>query len=367
MSTPAPLLFIIDCYRNPYAGTEGQLYKLLEGLDRSRYLPELAVFRDSAYLRGHALPVPVEVLGINRLLSPVNWLRLYRFFRRKRRAGFRLAHIFFNDASIICPPLLRLLGFRVIISRRDLGFWHTRFNLLPLRINRRLVDRVVVNSRAVGELTMRREGYPAQRVSIIYNGYPVPQSSPPDRPPRAATAPLQVVMVANIRPIKRIEDAMRAVHALGEAGVDCRLTLVGDGDDSGLRDLCSRLGITARVEFAGPSRDVAGLLADFDAGLLCSDSEGFSNTLVEYQLAGLPVVCSAVGGNVELVEHGLNGLLYPAGDIDALAGQLRKLAGNPQRAAAMGRAGQERVKLHYGLSRLLSAHDALYTELLDGS
>jgi glycosyltransferase involved in cell wall biosynthesis len=106
------------------------------------------------------------------------------------------------------------------------------------------------------------------------------------------------------------------------------------------------------------------MLGGFDVGLLCSDSEGFSNSLIEYQQAGLPVVCSETGGNPEIIEHGVNGFLYPVGDTDELSAQLVSLARAPELAMNMGRAGRLKVKQCYGLSRLLSEHEALYESLL---
>lgn len=50
-----------------------------------------------------------------------------------------------------------------------------------------------------------------------------------------------------------------------------------------------------------------------DAGLLCSESEGYSNAIVEYMQARLPVVASDVGGNAEAIEHGVTGYLFPVG------------------------------------------------------
>jgi glycosyltransferase involved in cell wall biosynthesis len=358
-------LFVIDCYRNPYAGTEGQLLRLLSGIDRSRFEPELAVFRGSDYLADHDFDVPVQVLGVTRLSSPLNWIRLFRFFCAKRREGFRLVHIFFNDASIICPPILKLLGYRVIISRRDMGYWQNRFNLLPLRLNARYVDRVIVNSRAVRDVTIAREGYPPERIEVIYNGYQ-PAATPLPNDADAVLAQgdmLKLVLVANIRPLKRIQDAICALGRLRETHPDSMLYIIGDGDHGELADVCARLGLTGHVRFLGPRRDVPALLPVFDIGLLCSESEGFSNTLIEYLQAGLAVICSEVGGNPEIIEHGVTGLLYPVGDVEALAGQLSQLAQDPAARAALGQAGQNRVQQEYSLSRMISRHQHLYTTL----
>ncbi len=105
------------------------------------------------------------------------------------------------------------------------------------------------------------------------------------------------------------------------------------------------------------------MLPAFDIGLLCSESEGFSNTLIEYLQAGLAVTCSEVGGNPEIIEHGITGLLYPAGDIDALAGNLMQLAREPAARAALGKAGREQIQKEYSLSRMTARHQAIYEAL----
>jgi glycosyltransferase involved in cell wall biosynthesis len=359
------VLFVIDCYRNPYAGTEGQLLKLLSGLDPDKFIAEVAVFRGSDYLATHSFPAPVSVLEVTRLISPLSWIRLFRFFLAKRRAGFRLVHIFFNDASIICPPVLKLLGCRMIISRRDMGYWQNRRNLLPLRLNARYVDKVIVNSKAVRDITVAREGYLPERVEVIYNGYdPANAPLPEDAEklvPQGET--LKLVLVANIRAVKRIQDAIHALARLRESHPDSSLCIIGDGDQTYLADLCNRLGILENVRFLGPRKDVPALLPAFDIGLLCSESEGFSNTLIEYLIAGLAVTCSDVGGNPEIIEHGVTGLLYPAGDIDALAENLMTLAKEPATRATLGQAGRSKVQKEYSLSRMTTRHQAIYEAL----
>lgn len=363
MTEPVKLLFVIDCYRNPYAGTEGQLLKLVSGLDRKRFDAELVVFRGSEYLADHDFPVPVHVLGISRLLSARSWIRLFRFFTQKKREGFRLAHIFFNDASIICPPILRLLGYRVIISRRDMGYWLTRFKLLPLRLNSLIVDRVAVNSRAVKDVTVAREGYRPERVEVIYNGYDPAEAHAVGDAEDMRGGMLKLVLVANIRPVKRIQDAIRALALLRESCPDSALYIIGDGDQAGLVSLCSELGIVEHVHFMGPRSDVPALLFRFDIGLLCSESEGFSNTLIEYLQAGLAVVCTRVGGNPEIIEHGRTGLLYPAGDVAALADSCRELAVNPHTRAELGQAGKQRVQREYSLAGMIHRYQTLYTSV----
>ena len=366
MNNPIKLLFIIDCYKNPYAGTEGQLLKLINGLDKKKFQPVLVVFRGSDYLEKHPLPVHVDVLKVSSLSSPHTWITLFRYFRRRRLEEYKLAHIFFNDASVICPPILKVLGYRILISRRDMGYWYGKIDLMVLRINALYVDKVVVNSNAVKDVTIKKEGYLRSKVEVIYNGYL-------DRDIQTASGNKQrilneqefnIVLVANIRPIKRIEDAIYAIQFVRASITNAALYVVGDGDRSSLKRLCRELGVSAIVHFMGPRDDVQDILTLFDVGLLCSESEGFSNALIEYSQSGLPVVCTGVGGNPEIIENGVNGFLYDVGDIEALSRHLVNLANDEQLRVRMGMTGLDKVREVYSLSNALEHHQCLYEKIV---
>lgn len=360
------ILYIIDCYKNPYAGTEGQLLKLIQGLDKDRFEATFVVFKNSDYLRTNGFPVPVDVVNVRRLSSPLNWLKLYRYFARKKGEGYSLAHIFFNDASMISPLILKTLGYKILISRRDMGYWYTRMNLLLLRVNALFVDCVIANSEAVKKITMSKEGYNSDHVVVIYNGY---QES--HRPAVAGNmakensadfddGEIRVALVANIRPIKRISDAIRAIKIVHDSNSEVVLYVVGDGDQSQLAELSEALGIVSAVRFLGPRADILQLLPLFHMGVLCSESEGFSNTLIEYMQSELPVICSNVGGNPEVVEHGVNGFLYEAGDIQVLAEHIRELVKDDALRKRMGMAGMKKVKEKYSLTKYVDHHQVLY-------
>mgnify|MGYP006206566403 CR=1 FL=1 len=135
-TSPARIVFLMDFYDGPRAGTEMQLLELLTGLDRARFDPSLVLLR--AMPKGSdrwQLPCPVEVLGIDRMASPAAALRMAAFAARLRRERVRLVHILFNDASLIGPPFCKLAGARTIVARRDMGFWYTPGILPLLRLN----------------------------------------------------------------------------------------------------------------------------------------------------------------------------------------------------------------------------------------
>ncbi|TGN41520.1 glycosyltransferase [Marinobacter confluentis] len=370
MHSREPVLFVIDQFLNPYAGTESQLFKLLGELPSFGFEPRLLVMKSSAYTDSNLMPCPVDVLGHHRLSSPRTWWALWRYGRRLRQQGFRLAHVFFNDASLVCPPVLRVCGFQILISRRDMGYWYTPAIVLLLRLTRRWVSGVVVNSQAVGDVTAATEGHKRDLVYVIYNGYDNAKAAvdePAPIPELKALSEMGPVafLVANIRQIKRIEDALSAVAELGGRGHYLALAVIGDGSSETLRQHAEQLGIGQRVLFMGSRSDVTRCLTYGTVGLSCSESEGYSNAVVEYMQAGLPVVASDVGGNREAVVNGKTGWRYPVGDVEALASRLESLLANPEKASLMGRAGKQLALERHGLENMIQAHARLYSKIIE--
>lgn len=377
MSDPQPLrlLYILDGFPDPGAGTEGQFWLLLRGLDRARVTPGVVLLRPSAFLERELRGVPLRVLNVYRLRSLRSLWRVAATAWWARRSGFRVAHIYFNDSAMVFPPVLRLLGIKVIVSRRDMGFWYTPAILPILKIVAGFVDRVVANCEAVRQVTLASEGYPPDRVQVIYNGigqsvtsdsaavrqdYGVPEGVP------------LLVIVANLRPLKRVGDAVRALAGVtSPSGLAPHLLVVGEdrtgiGGESHRAELervGQEMGVSDRLHFAGKMTDPMPVIALADACVLCSETEGLSNVVLEYMRAGKPVVCTAVGGNPELVLDGQTGRLVPVGDVVRLSGALTDVLADPVRARHWGEAAKQRALELFGVSGMIERHQQLYEAL----
>lgn len=363
---PAKILYVIDHFKNPNAGTEGQLYQLIKHLDRDKFQPELLVFSNSSWLQENSFPCPVYVLGSRSLKSPRTWWQLLRQARRFRQSGGRLAHVFFNDPSIICPPVFKLCGIKTLISRRDMGYWYTPGLKRLLNFTRQFCEGAVVNSHAVAEVTSEAEGFSKPDVRVIYNGY---ESSDLEH---AEVKELQMLkgrgrqlvgLVANIRPIKRIEDMIRALSIIKDSAQLLDFIHIGDGDKAELTKLAETLGVSDRVHFMGARSDIKACLQYFDMAALCSESEGFSNAIVEYLQSGLPVVCSQVGGNPEAITNDFNGFLYDCGDEHNLAKHLLDLATNEEKRQQYSENARSQANERYTVSAMIESHQLLYKKL----
>ncbi len=246
----------------------------------------------------------------------------------------------------------------------------------PLRraMNRLLFDHLAdavnacctFSAKSLGQV----DGFAAARIEVIPNGIDVARyAASADRESLRERLGLDqarryVVNVARCHPVKDQTMLLRAFKevAVARPGVD--LLLVGDGAlRPDLERLAQSLGIAACVRFLGVRFDVPDILKAVDTFALTSVSEGASITLLEAMASGLPVVVTDVGGNPEIVRHGVEGLLVPRGDTGATAAAFLRLLDDTAAAARMGAAGRARVHEHYRLEQTIDAYFSLYQRL----
>ena len=136
--------------------------------------------------------------------------------------------------------------------------------------------------------------------------------------------------------------------------------------DESVRRLAEESGIGNRLDFVGRISDVPAFLSGLDVAVLTSHSEGLSNAILEYMAAGRPVVATAVGATAELIENGIQGLLVPPGDPQAVASAIERLLDDPALASQMGAAGRQRVRQKYSLEDMVRRHEDFYIDLVQG-
>ena len=335
------IYYVIDAYTGPTAGTEKQLLMLINGMVGHGHKVQLLVLRHTDYTRTVTnFPCPIESLDIRRIASLRTLCRMIQFRVRLRRERPDVVHAFFNDSAILIPLFCKLRHIRVFTSRRDMGFWHTTGRLLILRLANTFAYGIICNSHAVARMTREKEGVPWRKLSVVYNGIEDEDSidarkmlihaEHPDFLPEEGS--INICLVANLRPIKRVEDLVHAAARVVNRVPRCRFWIVGasreDDYSRSLKQLVTRLDLEENVRFLGESWHPIQIMRRCDIGVLTSESEGLSNTLLEYLREGLAIVCSAVGGNTELIEHDKSGFLYPSGDVNALSTLLVSLCGD---------------------------------------
>jgi glycosyltransferase involved in cell wall biosynthesis len=166
--------------------------------------------------------------------------------------------------------------------------------------------------------------------------------------------------------IKRADILLRAFAQLRNEVPGAALVLVGDGPLRGeLEQFADRLGVAGACRFVGYREEVGAMYAAVDAVALTSANEGTPVSIIEAQAAGLPVVSTDVGGVRDVVVDDRTGILAPAGNVDAVADALLRLALEPETRRAFGESGRERVVDRYAVPRLIDDVDCLYRTLID--
>lgn len=168
------------------------------------------------------------------------------------------------------------------------------------------------------------------------------------------------VIVSRLTAQKGYTDLAHAFERFEAAGIEIDLIVVGSGDEDGrIAELFSGL-VRCRAYFAGQQDDVGPYLAAADLFVFPSWHENLSNALLEAMAYRLPVVATAVGGNVEVIEHGGGGILVPAHDPKSLAGAILRLASDATLRIAMGHCAYETIVKHYSLERMVHSWEAHY-------
>ena len=120
-----------------------------------------------------------------------------------------------------------------------------------------------------------------------------------------------------------------------------------------------------RVAFLGLRHDVPEILRATDIFVLPSYSEGLSNALMEAMASGCACIASDVGGNRFLLQNGVSGFLYPAGDREALQSHLRRLIEDPSRRRSLGEAARRRIHEHFSWETVGKLYKELFGREMD--
>ena len=174
-----------------------------------------------------------------------------------------------------------------------------------------------------------------------------------------------VAIIGSLEPRKDHDTFLRAAKIVRARNPKTRFLIVGDGPlRCKLETEAANLGLNGSVNFIGWQSDVLPVLKKSDVYVSSSTTEGTSVALLEAMAAGLPVVCTRVGGNPEIVEHGERGLLVPKRDSRALAEAISYVLENPETGYRLAENGRRYVFQHFSAKRMISQIEKIYDDVL---
>jgi D-inositol-3-phosphate glycosyltransferase len=292
-----------------------------------------------------------------------------------------VVHAHFWMSGLAAVAAARELGIPVVHTFHALGSVKRRHqgagDTSPRRrlaLERRLaaqVDGIVATcSDEVREL--RRMGADARRVAVVPCGVDLERFRPQGPvEPRDPGTP-RIVAACRLVERKGIADAVRAlVHVPGAelhvAGGPAADALGADPEALRLRALAGELGVADRFVLRGRMERaaMAPLLRSADVVVCAPWYEPFGIVPLEAMACGVPVVATAVGGQIDSVVPGLTGVHVPPRDPEALGTALAELIADPARRAELGRAGRRRAQRRYGWSGIAAATQAVYQQVVE--
>jgi L-malate glycosyltransferase len=356
-----------------HGGTENQFAQIVTRVDRGKYNLTVACQRTyghfydqvcSAGLEIAEFPTRGSLLRISQ--SGYSWVR---FLQQKQ---IHLVHAFDFYTNLFAAPLARLARVPVVItSRRDLGIMWSGLRGRALRKVFHWSDCVVANSTAAAQTLITNEKVDPSRVRIVRNGVDLTRFRRNGHQTKLRlgferrTGTLLVGVIANLRPEKDHTTLFDAIPRVVAQAPNTRFLIIGEGPrEADLRVYVRDKGISSYVNFLGHREDIPDLLAEIDIVVLPTSSESLPNVLLEAMSSARPVIASAVGGCLEVIQDGKTGLLVPPADAEALTRAILALLQKPDVRDRISRAARHSVEEDFEINAAARKLEAVYDEML---
>jgi len=355
-------------------GAEMGVLRLIQNLKDERIRHSIAILgSDRSLLDQMNVDIPCHALDLQGRCFTAFW-RLAKRFRRERVDIVHVNNLApWPDAALAA----RLAGCRCIETFHGVEEGRLRFSFLKQMLFRGagfLSSRITAVADEAADLLTGLTGISRDAVQVIPNGVDTANFSPVAslgtkrdlrRSKNLPEDALLLGCVAALRPVKNHRGLLRAfAGALKGVATPVVLVLVGDGPLAAeLQTLAAELGIGEQVHFLGRRSDITELLQCFDAFVLNSDTEGLSYAVLEAMACGLPLIGTAVGGNVQLVRNDRQGMLVAVADEAALSMALHRAISGSEDLITMGQEARKMVMAHYGMAVMVDQYRKLYLEL----
>lgn len=212
--------------------------------------------------------------------------------------------------------------------------------------------------------------FPLAKITVIPNGVDIAKFSYMNNSSNRLIAcnvkqkTITIGTIGRLVPVKNQQILIRVLAKLKKKFSDVELLIIGDGPlKSDLKKLSSRLSIADSVVMPGRKSDITKYFHKMDIFILPSFSEGMSNTILEAMSCGVPVIASDVGGNPELIDNGINGLLFPSQDQKKLEELIMQLIENPEIALKLSQNARQKIEHNFSIEKMVQNYEKMYFQL----
>jgi len=364
------IVLIIDSLSG--GGAEHQLMLLANSLSDEHDTTIYCLSKD-AYIKNEfqSMGIPIKYFGIDNLFTIKGLKEWYRMMKmlKAEKPDVVQTQLFSSDLSGLSAAIIAGVK-RRISARRDMGFWQKwHHKIFYGSILNTLCTQIITNSKSITEHLKRI--HPTLNIPIltVENGVDTDLFSPIGDNAKqymkettlGITDEISVGIIASLTTVKGHRDFINAAESILKTGIKIKFFIVGDGHlKTKLQDQCQNSGISDNIVFMGRRNDLHQILPLFDIVVSASYSEGTSNTILEAQACGIPVVGTQAGGTPELITHGETGVLIEPGKPDILAKSIITLARDSRNRSRIGNSARQFVEKNFSVNTLVNNTLAVY-------
>jgi glycosyltransferase involved in cell wall biosynthesis len=365
------ILMIISLFYPALGGAEQQARLLAEQLIKRGYTV-IVLTRRFKHLPGFETIEGIPTYRSIRHLPWKHWFGLtYMFsvfwFLLKHRNSYDIIHCHESDRfhTIVAAMTKKLLKKKAIAVVTSSGAGSDFARLKKRTFGHYFLRKLHYLDKLITLCTIStteaiNEGFNEGMIKVIPNGVDTLQLKPLAKKSSKTT----LIYVGRLVKTKGVHILLDAFHQILKNGISASLIIAGDGPErEKLVSLTHRLGISSNTHFHGSVKNVAPLLQKSDVFVLPSSVEGLPNALLEAMSCGLAVVATRVGGNTEIIEDGINGLLIDPEDSQLLSITLMKILKEKETIEKLGRNARKTIEDGFSIDYITTEHEKFYKEL----
>ena len=345
-------------------GTEKQLLKIIDSLSNNFDFTVLSFIKGGDLLNDYK-KLKIKVLvpkKESQLIMPFRiFSYIYMILKSFIQSKPDIVHFYLPHSYLLGSFLPYFFPQKkYLMSRRSLNYYQKKIpfcRFIEKKLHKKM-DLIITNSKQNYYQLVNEEGVNPKKCYIISNGVEIANNIKKEK------KIVQILCIANFIRYKNHNMIINAFNKLPDR-LEWSLNLVGNDTDNIVNELKNKIKFEnkSKINFIKKNKNISKFLTNADIGILTSNEEGLSNSILEYMSYGLPVIATRVGGNVEQIFNNKNGFLVEKNDDIKLSQRLEELIKNKSMRKKFGRVSKRIAKEKFSLEKSFKKYKKIYNEI----
>ncbi|MGB9735985.1 MAG: glycosyltransferase [bacterium] len=359
-------------------GSEQVILAIMENINRDQFDIEVCTLGPRGALHEELDKLKVKNYSLD--IVKKNWMHIpigfYKLYKLLKKENYEILNTWLFHASVAGIFINKFVKIPCVVESRQYADLMYKYNLKIRqtldRIASHEVDHIIACSDGVKKVLMNYERVEPWKITVIYNGTEINKFKPRNIEQRQQIKEklkvgdkIVLTFTAHLRPAKGHQYLLEAISKIKNQYPNIVLFLIGDGIlMNELTTITKQLDIENNVRFWGYRADIPNFLSATDIYVHPSVEEGFGIAIIEAMAAGLPVIATNVGGIPEIITNGVNGILVPPENPQALADAIVELIEHPDRRKILSEKARQYVELTFNNQTMTKEYAEIYFKLV---